>query len=101
MEICAFLGLVGHYWGFINGFAQIVQPLNEHQAGEGPSRKSEWVSLLEDALGGFQALTQASMSAPILAFADYTKELLLETDASRRDWEQYFPQNRNMGDTIQ
>ena len=67
--------------------------------GEGASRKSEWVSLLEDALEAFQALKQACMSAPILAFADYTKEFLLETDISR-DWEQCFPQNRKMVNTI-
>ena len=40
-EIRAFLGLVGHYRQFINGFARIAQPLNEHLAGEGASRKSE------------------------------------------------------------
>ena len=40
-EIRAFLGLVGHYRRFINGFARIAQPLNEHLAGEGASRKLE------------------------------------------------------------
>ena len=55
----------------------------EHLPGEGASRKSEWVSLLEDALGAFQALKQACMSTTILAFANYTKEFLLETDASK------------------
>ena len=40
-EIRAFLGLVGHDRQFIKGFAQIAQPLNEHLAGEGASRKSE------------------------------------------------------------
>ena len=40
-EIWAFLGLVGHYRCFIKGFAWIVQPLNEHLAGEGASRKLE------------------------------------------------------------
>ena len=44
-EIRAFLGLMGHYRRFIMGFAQIVQPLNEHLAGEGASKKSEQVSL--------------------------------------------------------
>ena len=57
--------------------------LNEHLAGEGASRKSQQVSLLEDALGAFQALKQACMITPILAFANYTKDFLLETDASK------------------
>ena len=83
MEICAFLGLVGHYWQFIKGFAWIAQPLNKHLTGEGANRKTEWVSLLEDALGVFQALKQACMSAHFLTFADYTKDFLLKTDASK------------------
>ena len=82
-EICAFLGLIGHYRQFIKGFTQIAQPLKEHLAREGASRKSEWVSLSEDALETFQALKQACMSTPILAFADYTKDFLLKTDASK------------------
>ena len=64
MEICTFLGLVGHYRQFIKGFAWIVQPLNEHLVGEGASRRLEWVSLSEDALEAFQALKQACMSTP-------------------------------------
>ena len=39
--------------------------------------------LLEDALGTSQALKQLCMSDPILAFTDYNKEFLLETDASK------------------
>ena len=83
MEIRAFLGLVGHYKRFIKGFVHITQPLNEHLSGEGPSRKLEWVSLLEDTMRAFDALKQVCMSAPVLAFANYTKELLLKTDASK------------------
>ena len=85
MEICAFLGLVGHYQWFIKGFACIAQPLNGHLSGEDASRKSEKVSLLEDALKAFDALKQACMGAPVLAFTDYTKEFLLETDASKEE----------------
>ena len=40
-EIRAFLSLMGHYRWFMKGFAQIAQPLNEHLAGEGASRKLE------------------------------------------------------------
>ena len=65
MEIRAFLGLVGHYTWFIKGFARIAQPLNEHLAGEGASRKLEWVSFSEEALEAFQALKQACISSPV------------------------------------
>ena len=41
------------------------------------------MSLSEDALEAFQALKQACMSSPILAFANYTKDFLLKTDASK------------------
>ena len=43
----------------------------------------EWVSLSKDALEAFQVLKQACMNSPVLAFADYTKGFLLETDASK------------------
>ena len=81
-EIQAFLSLVGHYGWFIKGFIHIVQPLNRLLSGEGTSRKFEGVSLPEDALRAFNALKWACMSAPVLAFANYTKEFLIETDAS-------------------
>ena len=84
-EIHAFLSLMGHYQQFIKGFTWIAQPLNEHLAGEGARRKTEWVSLSEDALRAFQALKQACMSAPVLTFADYTKDFLLKTDASKEE----------------
>ena len=79
-EVHAFLGLVGHYRSFIKEFACIAQLFNECLAAEGARRKSEQVSLSEDALKAFEALKQACMTAPILAFADYTKPFLL------RDW---------------
>ena len=39
--------------------------------------------LSEEALEAFKALKQACMNSPVLAFADYTKDFLLETDASK------------------
>ena len=83
MEICAFLGLMGHYQQFIKGSAWIAQPLNKHLAREEASSETEWVLLSEGALEAFQALKQACMSIPILAFTDYTKDFLLKTDASK------------------
>ena len=83
MGIQAFLGLVGHYQQFIKGFTHIAQPLNRLLSREGASRKLERVLLPEDTLRAFNALKQGCMSAPVLAFADCTKEFLLETDASK------------------
>ena len=82
-EIRAFLGLVGHYRQFIKRFAWIAKPLNEHLAREGASQKSEKVSLSKEALKAFEALKKACMQSPVLAFSDYTKDFLLEMDASK------------------
>ena len=97
MVICAFLILMGHYLLIHKGLCTDPQPLNEHLASEGTSRKTEWVSLLEDAIEAFQALKQACMSTPILAFADYTKDFLLKTDASKEGLGAVLSQNKQMG----
>ena len=59
------------------------------------------MSLSEEALEAFGALKQACMDSPVLAFANYTKDFLLETDASRGDLEQFFPRNRKMDSSTQ
>ena len=41
------------------------------------------MSLSKEAVEAFKALKEACMKSPVLAFADYTKDFLLETDASR------------------
>ena len=65
------------------GFMHITQPLSEYLNGEGASKKSEQVSLTEDAMKAFEALKQAYVIAPNLVFTDYTKLFLLETNASK------------------
>ena len=73
-EVCAFLSLVGHYRRFFKGFACIAQSLSQYLVGEGATRKPWWA---------FEVLKQVCMTAPLLAFADYTKPFLLEPDASK------------------
>ena len=41
------------------------------------------MSLSEDALDAFQALKQACMNSPLLAFANYMKDILLKMDTSK------------------
>ena len=79
-----FLALWATTSGSIRGFTHIAQLLNEHLAGEGASRKLEWVLLLEDALKAFTwSKTGVHECTPVLAFTDYTKEFLLEINASK------------------
>ena len=82
-EIRAFLGLMCHYRQFIRGFVRIAQPLHDYLAGKGANRKLEWMSLSKGALEAFQTLKQACMNSPVLAFTDYAKDFLLETDTSK------------------
>ena len=82
-EIQAFLGLVGHYWQFIKGFSCMAQPLHKHLSGEGAGKKNEQVMLTSDVQAAFETLKKACIEAPVLAFADFDKPLLLETDASK------------------
>ena len=98
MGIRAFLSLMGHYWQFIKGFEWIAQQLNKHlTVGESAERQNR----LEDTLEAFQALKEACMSAPILTFADYTKDFYSKQMLLRKDWEWYFPKNKQMGNTTQ
>ena len=83
-EVKSFVGLVGHYRCFIKGFAKIAVPLYDLTSGDNKDKKSEHVDLSQDAREAFDCLKAACLQAPILAFPDFNKPFLLETDASRR-----------------
>ena len=82
-EIPAFLGLVGHYQQFIKGFMPIMQLLHDHLSEEGAHKKNEHATLIEDELGAFETLKKACLETPVLAFADFNKPFLLETDMNK------------------
>ena len=77
-----FLGAMGYFRRFIKGYAKIAKPLNDLLQGENSKLKSHLVGLPLDALVAFQELKMKCLTAPVLAFADFKKPLLLETDAS-------------------
>ena len=100
MEVHAFLGLLSHYQQFIKGFMCITQLLNEHLTSEGASRKLDWVSLSEGTLKAFKTLKKVCMTAPVLAFTNYTKPFLLEINVSKDRLGWCCLRNKWRGDTI-
>ena len=81
-DICSFIGAVGHYRCFIKGFAKIAAPLYDLTSGKNKDKKSEPVTLIPEALEAFQTLKDKCIQVPVLAFPDFKKPFLLETDAS-------------------
>ena len=82
-EIQAFLGLVGHYQQFIKGFAHVTQPLHNHLSRVGAGKKNEQVTVTSNAQVAFEMLKKACLEAPVLAFVNFDKPFLLETDARK------------------
>ena len=91
-EVHSFIGLASYYRRFIPNFAKWAGPLHaliipaatQHKIRTGILKKSEvpefnWTDEYEK---GFNNLKQALITAPILAYPDYSKPFILETDAS-------------------
>ena len=81
-EIRQFLGMTGFFRHFIKNYAWIAKPLNDLLEGEASKWKTQPVDLPLEALEAFNTLKMKCMTAPVLAFADFQKPFLLETDAS-------------------
>ena len=77
-----FLGVTGYFRRFIKGYARIAKPLKDLLQGENSKLKSHPVGLPPDALAAFQELKMKCLMTPVLAFVDFKKPFLLETDAS-------------------
>ena len=80
IQVHAFCGLVGHYWRFIKGYANIAHPLYDML---GKEVKMGPVDLPPEAREAVDILKRKVQSVPILVFPDFDKPFLLETDASK------------------
>jgi hypothetical protein len=74
--IKSFLGFANYYRRFINNFAKIVQPLTNL------TKKSVSFVWNDDCEKAFNELKHLFVSAPILKYADFKKQFVVETDAS-------------------
>ena len=81
-EIRRFLGATRFFRCFIKNYARIARPLNDLLEGEASKWKTQPVDLLPEAKEAFNILKTKCVTAPVLAFADFEKPFLLETNAS-------------------
>lgn len=75
-EVQQFLGLANYYRRFVKDFSSIAKPL--HRLTE-KTAKFEWTTECQAA---FEDLRHRLVTAPVLAFPDYSRPFLLDTDAS-------------------
>ena len=76
-----FLDATGYFRHFIKGYARIAKPLNDLLQGDNSKLKSHSLGLPLDALAAFQELKMKCLMVPVLAFMDFKKPFLLETNA--------------------
>ena len=75
-ELRSFLGIANYFRPFVHNYAQKAKPLTALSSPKVPFR---WDAEHQAA---FQALKDAAVLAPLLAFIDYSQPLILRTDAS-------------------
>ena len=81
-EIQRFLDATGFFQHFIKDYARIAKPLNDLLEGEASKWKAQPVDLTPEAVEAFDLLKTKCVIALVLAFADFEKPFLLETNAS-------------------
>jgi hypothetical protein len=77
MEVRSFMGLVGYYRWFVDGFSKIENPITELQK---KNKKFVWTEKCTEA---FRRLKNLLMTMPILKVPDMDADFLVCTDASK------------------
>jgi hypothetical protein len=77
-EVRSFMGLVGYYQRFVEGFSKIAKPITTFQR---KGVRYEWTKECDSA---FIEVKRLLASAPILRVLDMEKEFMVCTDASKQ-----------------
>ena len=75
-ETQQFLGFASYYWWFVKDFAQVARPLQRLTE---RTASFEWTNECQDA---FDGLRRCLCTTPALAYPDFTRQFILDTDAS-------------------
>lgn len=81
-QVKSFLGFAGYYRRFIPAFSKVAAPLNSTTRGTATHRKTAPIDWSPECQQAFEQLKEALLSAPILAYADFSQPFRLYTDAS-------------------
>ena len=77
-QVRQFLGLSSYYCRFINKFAEVALPLHAL------TRKNVEFEWTPDCQRAFETLKEKLIQAPVLAYPDFERSFVLETDASAK-----------------
>ena len=87
-DLRSFLGFAGYYRRFVCNYAQIVKPLNNLLVGHPTNKKGKKTKAATPWIWGpeqqqaFDSIIEKLTSPPVLAYADYSKDFILNIDAS-------------------
>lgn len=85
-ELRSFLGFASYYRRFVKGFAKVAAPLHRLVAEVGKGSQGRRTPLRgawsEACSQSFEELKSRLVSAPVLAYADFSRPFILEVDAS-------------------
>ena len=104
-ELRSFLGIAGYYRRFVQNFAKIATPLHSLLSKPDKSKtklKSEQFAKLwnENCDIAFRTLKEKLTTTPILGYPDFSKEFILEIDASLEGLGAVLSQERSTGNVV-